>query len=180
MYMAPLVENKEILEFNWFLCARPHKDSKDNYVIDISRYTTYFNTETGKSYHVTFDATEKGPCVLLLADNEHNIKKYQELSLGVDAQYKLSTSLGYCGLAMKTHREGGCRGPSDLMCDEAVFYFSRKAVEESKYCPYIEYAKTHSTHLRSVIPSFPSRDALQTYTPGKDSLKIRKLLLQEK
>lgn len=191
-YMAPLMKNKpELLEFNWFLCARPYKDNKDNYVVDIGRYTLFFDEKTGKSYYVTFDATEDGSCLLMIASHQHNKERHSELqklcgwddpelSTECDLRthpekaYELSIREGYCGIAMRVKPAGGCA--CDLTCQSAEFLFDRKVVEESSRCPYIEYGRSHASHLRSQIPGFPSNEILKKARPGKDSLRLKTLL----
>ncbi len=198
LYTKPLLKgNDESLEFNWFICARPFKDDDDNYVIDVGRYSTYFNPTTGKSYYVSFDATEKKQCLLLLADHKNNLKKHSILreKNNIDENsfvpstkqdiscrniYKLSTSSGYQGFAKRIAMK--CT-TQDIVCEEAVFFFNTQVVEESKICPYIQYAKNHSIYLRDVIPTnkdYFDFQNLQTLKPGKDSLKIRNLLLTHK
>lgn len=193
--MAPLMKDKpELLEFNWFLCARPFKDNKGNHVVDVGRYALFFDTETGKSYYVTFDATENGPCLLMVVSHPDNKSKHPELNklCGWDKS-ELSTECdlrnhpekafavadreGYCGVAMKVERCSTSKCRCDLTCETAVFIFDRSVVEESKRCPYIEFARNHATHLRKVIPKgFPSSSELKRMKPGKDSLRLRQLL----
>jgi len=192
-YMAPFIKDRpELLKFNWFLCARPFRDEKNNYVVDVGRYTSFFDKSTGKTYHVKFDATEKEPCLLLIASDPRNKSLYSELNLlchdnkqelsltcslrkNIDKAYNLSKRLGYCGVAAKVvASKDSCK--CDIVCNEVQFLFNRNVVEESKKCPYIDYAKSHETHLRENIKDFPSVDFIKNAKPGKDSLILRTIL----
>lgn len=194
-YMAPLMKDTpEMLEFNWFLCARPFRDSEGNCVVEVGRYTLFFDESSGKSYHVTFDATEKEPIRLLIASHPTNKQNHpqlrnlcdsdkSELSQTCDLRthttdtFEFAKSLGYEGAAIRVEPcRGGCK--CDLVCNSAEFLFDRSVVEESKWCPYIDYARSHSSHLRKQVKGFPSSKKLEKARPGKFSLELKTILAQ--
>lgn len=160
-YMSPLISDTNILEFNWFICSRPSHDEMGNHIVEVDRYAMFFDEISGLTYHVTFDATEKGPCKLLIGN--------------IDIDYGKSKTMGYSGVASVNKNK--CDNLScSLLCSGVEFLFDPKVVEASKKCPYIEYAKSHLGHLRNEIKNFPEFAVLNDAKPGKFSLKLKKLI----
>mgnify|MGYP001580385897 CR=1 FL=1 len=159
-YMAPLISDTALLEFNWFICARPSYDSTGNHIVEVDRYAMFFDESSGLTYHVTFDATEKGPCKILIGD--------------VTKDFEKSKKLGYCGVASVDKEK--CNISCSLLCGGVDFLFDPKVVEVSKKCPYIEYAKSHFSHLQKEIKNFPTPNILATSKPGAFSLKMKKMI----
>jgi len=162
-YMSPLLQPSDegVLDFNWFICARPSYDALGNHIVEVDRYATFFNESSGLTYHVTFDATEKGHCKLLIGN--------------IDKDFEKSKNLGFNGVASNTsdHKD---QHPCSLLCNNTKFLFDIKVVEVSKKCPYIEYAKSHYDHLTKEIKNFPSSIILKSAVPGSFSLKMKKII----
>lgn len=160
-YMYPLISRSaspeigDALKFNWFVCSRPQQDEHGNTVLELDRYTNFFDELTGYTYHITFDATEKDPCRVL-----------------VGGDLKKSKELGHCGVASET----GINCMCDILCKSAEFIIEESVLEKSSRCPYIEFAKSHYSSLRNEFKNFPSKQKLNTEKPGKFSLKLKKMI----
>jgi hypothetical protein len=143
--MSPIL--KTSTEFNWFICSRPEGDS----TLNLDRYTQFFDPKSGLTYNITFDATEKEPCkVLITKDNKY--------------------PTGYCGTANQISKECSC----GILCESAIFRLSQKVIEPSKRCPYIEYAKSHYKFLKTKFGNkFPDINQIKSSKPGKLSLKLK-------
>jgi hypothetical protein len=157
-YLSPVIDqNNEILQFNWFFCGRPFIDKKGNKVIEIGSNSLFFDTLTGKTFHIK-NNTEK--CILKINNSQNNIKN--------------AILEGYCGVAIykKCKKLKEC----NFLCENAVFIFKSTVLERSDKCPYIRYAINHNTYLKTRIKNFPSKEILERAKPGQISLKLKKML----
>lgn len=160
--------NDEALKFNWFSCGKPYTDKYGTQVLQIDRYSSFFNKTSGKSYHVTFDSTELKPCTLKVL---MTIKGKNSM----DKEFNSALNDDYNGIAI--HVNNGTNDMKcDLICDEIDMIFDQNVLEESKLCPYINYAKTHAYVLRQEFKNFPSDEELSKSKPGKMSIKLRNIL----
>ncbi len=151
----------EALEFNWFSCGKPY--TKNNItVLEVDKYTTFFDTQTGKSYHVTFDATEVQACILKIVNSD---------TFTINTT-KRAIQEGYRGIAAYKQHKPSC----DLVCSDVDMIFDKKVLEESTLCPYINYARVHAPILLKEIKGFPDSKTLKHAKPGKLSIKLRSLL----
>jgi hypothetical protein len=168
-YLGPLAEQNNTsfnpldLEFNWFLCSKPCTKNNEK-VIEVGKYSLFFDPNTGISYYVKFDVNE---CILKLINPG---------ILSPESNFEDP----YCGVAMITPLEKFPKGQSscykDLVCSDAVLIFRKDVLEATSKCPYIDFARAHSNHLRKNIKSFPSETFLKNAKPGKDSLYLRELI----
>lgn len=155
MYMEPMIQKSSNLkEFNWFVCSRPTVTPEGESVLELDRYTQFFNPLSGITYNITFDATEKEPCKVLISPfkdmNEFNTK--------------------YCGTAKQISNICSC----GILCENAIFTLNVQVLEASKKCPYIEYAKSHYKFLKSHFgKGFPTNKIVFQGSPGKLSLKLK-------
>lgn len=158
--------NDDALSFNWFSIGTVYIDKFGIQVLQLDRYTSFFDKKSGKTYHITFDSTEFKPCTLKIIDPISLSKK----------EYNLAIKNGYDGITMHYNKDKSC----DLICDEVNMYFNQNVLEESKLCPYINYAKSHSYILRQEYENlgFPSDEELNNSSPGKLSIKLRKILCE--
>lgn len=151
--------NEDALSFSWFSVGSPCKNKFGDLTLRIDTYTSLFDESTGKTYHITFDSTEVKPCVLKIVDVLPN-------------KNKIILNDDYKGFAMCFAKNIKC----DLVCTEVNILIKREILEESKFCPYINYAKTHAIALRREFKNFPSDEELQKAKPGKMSIILCKML----
>ncbi len=169
-YMGPLAEMNESnidkgdLSFNWFLCARPCLDKNNEKVIEVGKYSLFFDPSSGLSYYVKFDVNE---CVLKLVNGGI---RFDFNKLDEKPDEKLS------GIAMISNENSSEDCFKDLVCQSATLIFRKSVLEISMKCPYIDFAKSHYKFLKKHIHSFPSNNFVMNAKPGKDSLYLRSLI----
>jgi hypothetical protein len=186
-YMEPLME--KVPEFNWFFYGKPYKDDTFHHVIEIDRSTLFFDRSTGWTYHKRSDPSkEEGECRLLIV-NDNKKRTDDELSKLCDRDangdpskdclkrsetlFSLALREKYDGIAIKIKTLGNA---NDLICQDVEFLFNESTLERSTRCPYIEYARSHESYLRSLRDrNLPSIEKMR---PGDDSLKLRAFLLR--
>ena len=189
--LSPIFPNKlniysssvQTTDASWFLCARPFYDKSTNlYAVELSRYTNFFSLETGKSYHITFDATEKEECKLVDISHPYNTNvidfgntESNNTESNNTENFDIAIKLGFCGIARKLNISDECN-KCKFVCHTFEFLISSKVLEESKRCSYIDYALSHHSYLNENILNFPGKELLKNSKPGKISLLLRKLL----
>lgn len=169
-YMAPLLDgndNKdEILEFNWFTCSCPRVDDKDNNIVIVSKYNTFYDTNSGKSFYVKYDLGED--VKLLVVNSIENIS--------TDALQK-SIKDGYHGIVHDKSSTNE-KYKRDLLYENTIFYFNSEILIESSVCPYLCYVLMHKTQLiKNGVLTKTQIDELKDAKPGKISKLIRNILI---
>lgn len=164
-YMSPIInENDKMLEFNWFFCGRPFIDKKGNKVIEIGAKCLFFDTITGKTYHIkgNEDKDNSQKCILKITNTStQNIVKKSVLE-------------GYCGIA--SYKKCNNSKKCDFICKNTILIFKSAMLEKSDKCPYIRYGINHNSYLKTKIKNFPSKENLERAKPGQISLKLKKML----
>ena len=160
------INKSDVSNFNWFLCGRPYTDEKGNKVVDIGRYVSFFDLSSGKSYHITYDVIEDyGKCLVKIINNKDTIN--EEALIAIKENYR---GVAYLGEATK---DCSC----DLICENAEITFDSRVIEESKKCPYIDFALSHYLYCKEKTSDFPSKEEIIKSNCGEMSLKLRKIML---
>jgi len=138
------IASPEDQSFNWFLCGKRYWDDRGFYVLEIAPGIKLYSEKSGKTY------TVREVVKLKIG------KKPDEASL---RRHNLhgSCSIGPCKSSLiKT---------IPIFCQEVVFEIDRTVLRKMKEdifdCDLLFYTTTYYDHLRSSIPSLPSREEIR-------------------